>query len=240
MVRFAADGRPSACRQLLAPFPSALPLAWPPSAYARSLAQRRDWPQPRNTRAICPPRQATALGAHAREPTQCPHACDRRRATHRGLPACPPSYADYILTHRTREPRDHAAPSDRRITTRRRLRRRLAGGVRRTGCQRHSVRGAISARVPPSSPSRATRDQHTTQQHRHTLHSARTTPMRAHPRARARRGTRARARRPTPRSTLSPTSSSPGTPTHRRCAPQPCRQPRMQRARRAAFGRPFR
>ena len=124
-----------------------------------------------------------------------------------------------ISRHRIREPRDHVAPSARRITTR----RRLAGGVRRTGCQRLSVRGAISARVPPSSPSRATRDQHTTQQHRHTLHSERTTPMRAHPRARTRRGTRARARRPTPRSTSSPTSSSPGTPTHhRRCASRPC------------------
>ena len=80
--------------------------------------------------------------------------------------------------HRTREPRGHAAPSARRITTR----RRLAGGVRRTGGQRPSVRGsisasvrgAISARVPPSSPSRHARS---TRQPRHiTLHSARTPP----------------------------------------------------------------
>ena len=69
---------------------------------ARPVAQRRDWPQPRSARAV---RQAASLGtprncavgAHARGPTQWPHACDRRRATHRALPACPPAYADYIL-----------------------------------------------------------------------------------------------------------------------------------------------
>ena len=71
---------------------------------ARPVAQRREWPQTRSARAI---RQATAMGtptpstcavgARAREPTQWPHACDQRRATHRALPACPPSYADYIL-----------------------------------------------------------------------------------------------------------------------------------------------
>ena len=62
-------------------------------------------------------------------------------------------------TSRHREPGSleiNAAPSARRITTR----RRLAGGVRRTGDQRPSVRGsifasargAVSAQVPPSSP----------------------------------------------------------------------------------------
>jgi len=118
------------------------------------------------------------------EPTQWPHACDRLRAPHRAPPACPPSYAGYILAdttrHQTREPRDHAAPSDRRITTR----RRLAGGVRRAGGQRlsvrgakfASVRGAISARVPPSSPSRATRDNTTAPP----LHSAHAQHPRAH------------------------------------------------------------
>ena len=53
--------------------------------------------------------------------------------------------------HRARKPRDHASPSERRIT-----------GVRPTGGQRSSLRGAISAsvqgaisaRVPPS-PARA-------------------------------------------------------------------------------------
>ena len=89
-------------------------------------------------------------------------SCDSSRDTR--LHAFLRSLHPETTRHQTREPRDHAAPSDRRITTR----RRLAGGVRRTGGQRHSVRGeisasvrgAISARVPPSSPSRATRDQH--------------------------------------------------------------------------------
>ena len=44
------------------------------------------------------------MGAHAREPTQWPHACDRCRATHRALPACTPSYADYILRLEDTEP----------------------------------------------------------------------------------------------------------------------------------------
>ena len=113
-------------------------------------------------RARANPRVETTL-----IPTLRPHACDRCRATHRALPACPPSNADNILRllirHRNREPQDHAAPSDRRITTCHRL-----AGVRRTGGQRQSVRGAISAsvrgaisaRVPASPPSRATRDQH--------------------------------------------------------------------------------
>ena len=58
-------------------------------------------------------------------------------------------------TSRHREPESfeiNAAPSARRITTRRRL-----AGVRKTGAQRRSVRGAISAQVPPSSPSRHAR-----------------------------------------------------------------------------------
>jgi hypothetical protein len=119
--------------------------------------------------------------------------------------------------HRTREPRDHAAPSACRITTR----RRLAGGVQRTGGRSPSIRGAvsasdrgaISARVPPSSPSRHARS---TQYPSHsTLHSARTPPAnRTRPSQCTRRGTRTRARRSTPRSTLSPSSSSPETPTH--------------------------
>ena len=125
----------------------------------------------------------------ASQPIDRTPAIDSSRAAR--LPACPPSYADYILRlldtkpescerHQTREPQDHAAPSDRRITTR----RRLAGGVRRAGGQRHSVRGsisasvrgAISARVPPSSPSRAARDQHNSP----ATHS---TPHAQHPRA---------------------------------------------------------
>ena len=70
-------------------------------------------------------------------------------------------------TSRHREPGSleiNAAPSARRITTR----RRLAGGIRRTRGRRPSARGAvpasvpgaISAQVPPSSPPASTRDQH--------------------------------------------------------------------------------
>ena len=73
---------------------------------ARSHAQRRDWRQPRSAKQLhwARPRQAFALGAHAREPTQWPHACDRCRATHRALPACTPSNADYILRLQHTEP----------------------------------------------------------------------------------------------------------------------------------------
>jgi len=85
-------------------------------------------------------------------------------------------------TSRHREPGSleiNAAPSDRRITTR----RRLAGDVRRTRGRRPSARGAvpasvpgaISAQVPPSSPPAATRDQHDSPA---TAHS---TPLAHHP-----------------------------------------------------------
>ena len=137
-------------------------------------------------------------------------AARRRSISRQSSRACtrPPAFLRRLhpetSRHRTREPRDHAAPSARRITTR----RRLAGGIRQPRDQRHSVRGAIhasvrgaihasirgaiSARVPPSSP---TRDQHNT--------SLRHTPLRTHnTQARTspctRRGTRARTRRSTP------------------------------------------
>ena len=114
--------------------------------------------------------------------------------------------------HRTRELRDHAAPSARRIATRRRL-----AGVRQTGAKRPSVRGAISdsargaisAQVPPYSPSRHARS---TRQPRHTplRPPARTPhPPSAHLTMDAPRHAKTRARRSTPRSTSSPTSSEP-------------------------------
>ena len=170
-------------------YPSAPPLAWPPSqrmiiarSHAQRGAQRRDWSQrPRHLRQATAlgtrPHQATALGAQAREPTQWPHASLRATC----LPAFLRRLHPETTRRRSREPRDHAAPSDRRITTR----RRLAGGIRQPRDQRHSVRGAIhasvrgaihasirgaiSARVPLSSP---TRDQHNT--------SLRHTPLRTH------------------------------------------------------------
>ena len=103
-------------------------------------------------------------------------SCDSSRAT------CPPAFLRRFHPEELQdtEPESlkiHAAPSALRITTR----RRIAGGVRRTGDRRPSDRGAgsaadrgaISARVPPSSPSRHAR---TTRQPCTPLHSARTTP----------------------------------------------------------------
>ena len=85
-------------------------------------------------------------------------------------------------TSRHREPGSleiNAAPSDRRITTR----RRLAGDVRRTRGRRPSARGAVPAsvpgaiyaQVPPSSPPASTRDQHDSPT-RHTQLRTHTTP----------------------------------------------------------------
>jgi len=173
-------------------------------------------------------RQATALGAQAREPTKWPHACDRRRATHRAPPACPPSYADYILRLQDTKLESleiNAAPSARRITTRRRF-----ASARRSGGERHSVcgaihasvRGAISARVPPSSPSRHARSTHNS-----TLISARTTPKRTHHHARAAALERGQDDPPRDQLCHQPLRA-PGTST-RRCA-RPSRQPPLQRA----------
>ena len=194
-----------ACKGIRLHHPWPEPRALTRMIIARSHAQRRDWPQrPRHLRQATAlgtrPHQATALGAQAREPTQWPHASLRATC----LPAFLRRLHPETTRRRSREPRDHAAPSDRRITTR----RRLAGGVRQPRDQRHSVRGAnhasvrgaihasirgaISARVPPSS---RTRDQHNT--------TLRHTPLRTHNiQARTspctRRGTRARTRRSTP------------------------------------------
>jgi len=57
----------------------------------------RAWRQPRTSAratqsCMARPRQATSMGARAREPVQWPHAGDRYRATHRALPACLPPY----------------------------------------------------------------------------------------------------------------------------------------------------
>ena len=180
-----------------------------PAAPAPSAQQLR-WARPHQETALTQPSGRTP-------------AIDVARLVARHPPAFLRRLHPETTRHRTREPRYHAAPSDRRITTR----RRLAGGVRQPRDQRHpvrgaihaSARGAISARVPPSPPSR------------HTLHSARTTPNCTHQDARARRST--------PRSTSSPISSSPGTPTHH---PQVCPPALLAatHAARAAFGRPCR
>jgi hypothetical protein len=152
-----------------------LGLAPEPAHAHRALpAQRRDWPQPRSARAI---RQATALGTPTpsyyagRASARANPVAARLRSTSRDssratrLPAFLRRLHPATSRHRTREPRDHAAPFARRISTR----RRLAGGARQSGGQRHSVRGAIHAsvrgaisapRVPPSSPSRYARSIH--------------------------------------------------------------------------------
>ena len=79
------------------------------------------------------------VGVHAREPllvaARLRSTCSRATRLRRLHPK--------TTRHQAREPRDHAAPSERRITTR----RRLSGGVRPTGGQRPSLRGAISASV---------------------------------------------------------------------------------------------
>ena len=165
------------CVHCLCPgaIPSDPPLAWlqvlTRMKIARSHGQRRDWRQPRSALA----RQLRWARTRARADPVAARlrsmSCDSSRATclHAFLRRLRPE----TRRHRTREPRDHAAPSHRRTTTR----GRLAGGFRRTGGQRPSfraisapVRGAISARVPPSSPSRHTRS---TQVASHT-------PLRAH------------------------------------------------------------
>ena len=124
----------------------------------------RAWRQPRSARAtqscIRRPRQATSLGSQSSGRTP---ATDIARLIARYPPASLSIRRLHPETsrHRTRELRDHAATSARRITTR----RRLAGGVRQTGAQRPSVRGsisasiqgAISARVSPSSARRHAR-----------------------------------------------------------------------------------
>ena len=143
---------------------------------ARSHAQRRaararvaPAPQrPRHSIALITPAPSTALGADAREPTL---VAARRRSIsrHSSRATRPPAFLRRLHpeTSRHREPGSleiNAAPSARRITTR----RRLAGGIRRTRGRRPSARGAvpasvpgaISAQVPPSSPPAGTRDQH--------------------------------------------------------------------------------
>ena len=142
------------------------------AALTASVLSFCDWRQPRSALA----RQLRWARTRARADTVAARlrsmmSCGSSRATR--LHAFLRRLQPVTRRHRTREPRDHAAPSHRRTTTR----GRLAGGFRRTGGQRPSfraisapVRGAISARVPPSSPSRHTRS---TQGPPHT-------PLRAH------------------------------------------------------------
>ena len=224
--------RASACRHRLRackgihlhrPWPG--PRALTRMLIARSHAQRRDWSQPRAAPTPSAqqlrwarPHQATGLWARTRarrQPSGRTPAIDVARLIARHPPAFLRRLHPETTRRRSREPRDHAAPSDRRITTR----RRLAGGIRQPRDERHSVRGAISARVPPSSPSRHARATHNSPAPHTPL---RTHNTQAHTSRCTSRGNRARARRSTPRSTSSPTSSSPGTrkghePATRRC-----------------------
>jgi hypothetical protein len=221
---------------------------------ARPVALRREWPQTRSARAI---RQATALGtptpsncavgAHAREPTQWPHACDRRRATHRALPACPPSYADYILRLQDTKPESleimlrllivalplvvaYALPA--------------AFDEQEANAIQFEVQyplqlevRSISARVPPESRPLlpAAPREINTQQPRHTLHSARTTPTRTHHHARAAALERGQDDPPRYQLRHETLRAQGHQQTTRRCAARPGRH-----AARAAFGRPCR
>ena len=173
-------------------------------------AEPRAWRQPRSTRATQLPKPSNFAG---RARARAHPVAARRRSISRDSSRASTHPLAFLRRlhpetsrHRTREPRDHAAPSARRITTR----RRVAGGVRQTGGRRTagrrpadrgsssaSVRGAISAQVPPSSPPAATRDQHDSPT---TAHS---TPHAHHPpsariKMDAPRYTRMRARRSTP------------------------------------------
>ena len=166
-------------------------------------AEPRAWRQPRSTRATQLPKPSNFAG---RARARAHPVAARRRSISRDSSRASTHPLAFLRRlhpetsrHRTREPRDHAAPSARRITTR----RRLAGGVRRTGDQRPSVRGARSP--PKARPLRplATRDQYDSPA---TFHSTRTPPAnRTHHHGRA----AAQARRSTPRSTSSSTSFKP-------------------------------
>ena len=162
-------------------YTSALPLAWPRALtrtiIARSHAQRRA-ARARGASSAAPAPSNCAGHAHAQQlrlnfawrarARANPVAARRRSISRESSRACtcPPAFLrrfqpEDFKTPNPRASRLNAAPSARRITTR----RRIAGGGRRTGDRRPSVRGAvsaavrgaISARVPPSSPSRHAR-----------------------------------------------------------------------------------
>ena len=161
--------------------------------------------------------------ARAREQTLWPHACDRCRATHRALPACTPSYADYILRLEDTEPESLEIMLRLLIVALPLVVALPAAFDEQEVNALHFEQSPLQfeVRSPPESRPHlpaATQDQHKS---RRTLLSARTTPKRTHHNTRA-GGTRAKARRSTPRSTSSPTSSSPGTSTHH---PQVCLGP---------------
>ena len=162
--------------------------------------------------------------ARAREQTLWPHACDRCRATHRALPACTPSYADYILRLEDTEPESLEIMLRLLIVALPLVVALPAAFDEQEVNALHFEEQSplqFEVRSPPESRPHlpaATQDQH---KPRRTLLSVRTTPKRTHHNTRA-GGTRAKARRSTPRSTSSPTSSSPGTSTHH---PQVCLGP---------------
>ena len=185
-------------------------------------------PAPRNC-----PSLATLLGAHAREPTQWPHAGDRYHATHRALlPTRLPSYADYILRLQDTEP-ESLGIMLRLLLVALPLVVALPAAFDKQEVDAQQVDALqievqaplqFEVRSPPKSrPLRpaATRDQHDCPATTHSTPHARHPPS-AHITTDAPRRTGMRARRSTPRSTSSPTSSQPrDTPTIHRCAPSP-------------------
>ena len=72
---------------------------------ARSHAQRRDWRQPRSARAISAKQLRSAL-AHAKQLRWARKRASQPsgRTPHCALPACLPSYADYILRLQDADP----------------------------------------------------------------------------------------------------------------------------------------
>ena len=206
-----------------------------PSAVPRA----RAWRQPRSARVTrllwAVPSNSAGRGRARAYPSGRTPAIDIAR-----LSSCatrPPAFLRRLHpeTSRHREPGSleiNAAPSDRRITTR----RRLAGDVRRTRGRRPSARGAvpasvpgaISAQVPPSSPPAATRAQHDSPTTAHSTPHAHHLPS-AHITMDAPRHQNAgKTIHPTIYFVTNLFTTQGYQPTIHRCAPQPGRPPRMR------------
>jgi hypothetical protein len=166
----------------------------------------------------------------------------RLRSTHRAMPACPPSYADYILRlldtkpescerHQTREPRDHmlrllivALPLVVALPA--------AFDEQEANAIQFEVQSPLQfeVRSPPESrpllPA-APQEINTTAP---PLHSARTTPTRTHHHARAAALEHGQDGPPRDQLRHQPLRAKGHQPFARRCVPRPGRQQRMQRA----------
>ena len=186
------------------------------------------------------------LGAHAREPTQWPHAGDRYRATHRALlPTRLPSYADYILRLQDTEP-ESLGIMLRLLLVALPLVVALPAAFDKQEVDAQQVDATqievqaplqFEVRSPPKSrPLRpaATRDQHDCPA---TLHSARTpSAKRTHHNGRAAAHWNAGKTIHATIYFVTNLFTAQGYTHHPQVCPQPGRPPRMRRS----FGRPYR